>query len=202
MNGVAAVILAAGTSSRFRAADASVPTKLVADLDGLPLVRRVAVAALASRARPVLVVTGHAAAEVRKALSELDVAIAHNARYLEGLSSSLKAGLAALPADSAGALILLGDMPGIGPSLLDRLIDDFALAPGFDAVVPVRAGRRGNPALLGRALFDAAANLSGDEGARGLLRDARVLEIEVAEDGVAIDVDDPEMLLRLRGRFG
>ena len=201
MSGVAAVILAAGTSSRFRTANASVPTKLVADLDGLPLVRRVVVAALASRAWPVLVVTGHAAAEVREALSGLEVAIAHNTRYAEGLSTSLRTGLAALPADSTGALILLGDMPGIGAPLLDRMIGDFARAPGLDAVVPVRAGRRGNPALLGRALFDAAANLSGDEGARGLLRQARVLEIEVTDDAVSLDIDDPETLVGLRGRF-
>ena len=191
---VAALILAAGTSSRYRAADPSVATKLVAHLDGVPLVRRVAEAALSSGARPVVAVTGHAAAEVRAALDGCAVTFTQNADYASGLASSLRAGLAALPPDVAGALVLLGDMPGVTAPLLDRLIAAFAADPGAEAVVPVHAGRRGNPALLGRALFAAAAALTGDEGARRLLALARVVEVEIDDEAVLLDVDEPAAL--------
>ncbi len=196
MSRVAAVVLAAGTSSRFRAADPSVATKLVARLDDVPMVRHVVLAALASRARPVVVVTGHARREVEAALETLDVGFAHNPGFALGLSTSLKTGLAALPSDLDGALILLGDMPRIGPALLDRLIDGFSTAPGIDAVVPVHGGRRGNPALIGRGLFGPAASLTGDEGARRLLRNIGVLEIDVSDEAVALDIDHPDALWR------
>lgn len=145
---VAAVLLAAGTSSRYRAADPTVASKLLVPLDGLPLVRHAALAALASRARPVVVVTGHAAAEVRRSLAGLDLAFVHNSRFADGLSTSVSAGLAALPATVEGALMLLGDMPAVSGALLDRLIEAFG-ATDADAVVPVHDARRGNPALLG-----------------------------------------------------
>ncbi|WP_245501058.1 nucleotidyltransferase family protein [Lichenibacterium minor] len=191
---VAAVILAAGTSSRYRAADPSVATKLVAPHGGVPLVRRVADAALASPARPVVVVTGHAAPEVRDALAGCAVAFAHNPDFATGLASSLRVGLGALPADASGALVLLGDMPGVTPPLLERLLAAFAIDPAAEAVVPVTAERRGNPALLGRALFARAGALTGDEGARRLLARARVVEVDVDDDAVLLDVDEPAAL--------
>lgn len=198
MSAVAAIVLAAGTSSRYRRADAAIPTKLVADLHGLPLVRHVVSAALGSRARPVVVVTGHAELDVRHALEGLDVSFVHNPDFADGLSTSLRSGLTALPAQTRGALVLLGDMPTIHSVLLGRLIDAFERGHGVDAVVPVQGGRRGNPALLGRNLFAAAATLVGDEGARRLLSRAHVLELPVFGDAISLDVDDPEALRRLR----
>ena len=100
--------------------------KLLADVGGTPMVRRVTQAALASTARPVLVVTGHQAAEVSAALAGLDVTLVANPDYATGLASSLKAGIRALPAGCDGALILLGDMPRIAPGHLDTLIAAFA----------------------------------------------------------------------------
>lgn len=197
---VAALILAAGTASRYRAVDPTVPTKLVARLDGVPLVRRAAEAALASSAAPVVVVTGHAEAEVRAALEGCAVSFAHNADYATGLASSLRTGLSALPADAAGALVLLGDMPGVTAPLLDLLIAAFAAAPGAEAVVPVHHGRRGNPALLGCALFARAAALTGDEGARRLLATARIVEVAIDDEAVLLDVDDPSALNAPVGR--
>ena len=191
---IAALILAAGTASRYRAVDPSVATKLVALQGGVPLVRRVTEAALASRARPVIAVTGHAEAEVRAALDGCAVTFARNADYASGLASSLRTGLAALPADAAGALVLLGDMPGVTAPLLDRLIAAFESGDGADAAVPVTGGRRGNPALLGRALFASAMALEGDEGARRLLARARVADVDVDDDGVLLDVDEPAAL--------
>ena len=111
MPDIAAIILAAGRSLRFRAEGGREISKLVASLDGKPLVRHVAEAALASRARPVVVVTGHAQEVVEAALAGLPVVFANNAGFAAGLASSLKVGVAALPSGVAGALVLLGDMP-------------------------------------------------------------------------------------------
>ena len=194
MSRVAAIVLAAGTSSRYRAADPSLSTKLVAMLDGKPLVRHVAEAALASRARPVVVVTGHAERDVALAIDGLAVDRVLNPHYATGLASSLRAGLSVLRSDATGALVLLGDMPGVTSVVIDRLIACFEAEPGVDAVVPVHDGRRGNPALLASSLFAAAAALHGDEGARRLLARARVREVDCADATVVLDIDDPAML--------
>ena len=200
MRPVAAVLLAAGLGSRFRAADPSLATKLVAEVGGVPLVRRAAEAALASRAGPLVVVTGHAADAVRAALQGLPFTFVHNPDFAGGMASSLRAGLTALPQEAAGALVLLGDMPAVAVATLDRLVAAFSAAPEAEAVVPVYGGRRGNPALLARALFPAAMALGGDEGARRLLSRARVVEVDVADDGVLIDVDEPSALSTHRQR--
>ena len=84
--------------------------------------------------------------------------------------------------------------------LLDRLIAGFSDDPEAEAAVPVRGGRRGNPALLGRALFAPALALAGDEGARRLLGRARVVEVEVDDDGVLLDVDEPAALRAIAGQ--
>ncbi len=191
---IAAILLAAGTASRYRTADPSVATKLVARLGGVPLVRLAAEAALASRATPVVVVTGHAEAEVRSALDGLMLTVVSNADFASGMASSLHAGLAALPPDCDGALVLLADMPGVTATVLDALIEAFEAADQAEAVVPVHGGRRGNPALLGRALFAAAMTLTGDEGARRLLARARVVEVPLGSDAVLLDIDEPGML--------
>jgi molybdenum cofactor cytidylyltransferase len=136
---VAAVILAAGEAKRFRRSPDE--TKLVAELDGKPIVRHVAEAALASRAHPVLVVTGHAHEQVSSALEGLKLERIHNRDPGAGLAASLKLAVCTLPSTARGAVILLGDMPRIAPSLIDRLIDAFDPTPVEPlAVVPVRAG--------------------------------------------------------------
>jgi molybdenum cofactor cytidylyltransferase len=203
MADVAAIVLAAGASSRFRAAGGG-GSKLLAPLAGKPLLRHAVDAALASRARPVIVVTGSDRAAVEAALAGAGVTFAHNPAHAAGLASSLQAGIAALPAAAAGALVLLGDMPAIPPALLDRLIVAFAAAPQALAVAPFHGGRRGNPALLARALFAEVAGLRGDEGARALLDAAapgRVLAVDESDAGTTMDVDTPEMLARARARL-
>jgi molybdenum cofactor cytidylyltransferase len=195
MSEIAAVVLAAGLASRYRAAGGIAPSKLVAKFRAKPLVRWAVEAALASRARPVVVVTGHAQAEVAAALAGLDVEFAHNPDFAEGLATSLRAGIAALPASVAGAVVLLGDMPEIEASIVDALIAAFAATPGAEAAVALYGGRRGNPVLLGGALFPEIGRLKGDEGARALLQSLpprRIAVVEVAEAGVTTDVDRPE----------
>ena len=151
MREVAALILAAGQGTRFDSGP--LETKLVAKLRDKPLVRHVAEAALASSARPVLVITGHASERVAGALDGLELQWVHNPDYAAGLAGSLKAGIRALPQSIRGALVLLGDMPFISAALIEGLIGVFQRAPLEPlAVLPTHAGRRGNPALLGQTI--------------------------------------------------
>jgi molybdenum cofactor cytidylyltransferase len=204
MADIAAIVLAAGRATRF-SEGSDVATKLVAALDGTPLVRHVAKAALLSKARPVIVVTGHQAGEVEATLRGLDVALAANPDYATGLASSLRRGVGALPPTCAGALILLGDMPLVSAALIDRLIGAFergraASTPAPLAAAPIFAGRRGNPVLVSRALFPAIAKLEGDRGARGLIESLgpRVIECPVEDEAALIDVDTKQALRMLQ----
>ena len=193
---VAAVILAAGRSTRMGA------NKLVADLGGKPLIRRTSEAVLASRARPVLLVTGHEPGKLAQSLAGLDVVWVRNPRHAEGLSTSLIAGIAALPDEAPAALICLGDMALIKAGTLDRIIESFEKEPSVGAIVPAYGGEWGNPVLLSRKLFDSVANLGGDTGARKLLQgraDVRVLEVE--DPASLIDADTPEALVEMRRRI-
>ncbi len=182
---IAALVLAAGQSRRMGGAN-----KLTATVAGRPLVRIAAEAALASRADPVIVVTGHAAAAVVAVLAGLAVRLAHNPLFAEGLSTSLRTGLRALPPGLDGVLVMLADMPEIGPTEVDRLIAAFDPQKGGEIVVPVAAGRRGNPVLWGARFFGPLAALSGDTGGRRLIEANRELVVTV-DMGAAVtrDVD-------------
>jgi molybdenum cofactor cytidylyltransferase len=196
---VGALVLAAGRGTRMGG-----PNKLLAEISGKPLVRHAVEAALASRAGAVVVVTGHERERVESALAGLDVSFAHNPDFVEGLSSSLKKGLAALPQEIDGALVLLGDMPRVTAGLIDRLIGAFDPAAGGLAVVPVREGHRGNPVLFSRVFFSELQNVTGDVGARGLLgsHGERVVEVPVDDDAAFLDVDTPEALEAARSAPG
>jgi molybdenum cofactor cytidylyltransferase len=192
---IAAVVLAAGRGARFDARE----NKLLVDLAGAPLLRRAVDAALASGAGKTIVVTGHARADVERALDGLPVSFAHNADFAEGLASSLRVGLSAAGAVD-GALVLLGDMPALRAQILDALIAAFEAAPEeCPAVVPVRNGRLGNPVLLSRRIFPLVTKLAGDVGARGvLLALDSVVETPIDDDAILADVDTRADLSRLR----
>ena len=128
---IAAVVLAAGRSTRMGAIN-----KLIAEIGGKPLVRIAAEQALASRAKPVIVVTGHEREQVEAALNGLPVRFVHNPDYAEGLGTSLKAGIAAVPAEADGAIVCLGDMPQVDAELIDKLIAAFDPERGALVVVP------------------------------------------------------------------
>lgn len=189
---IACIVLAAGRSTRMGPAN-----KLLADIGGTPMVRRAVEAALASQARPVLVVTGHMAAEVTATLAGLDVTFVANPDYATGLASSLKAGIGALPPSCDGALIVLGDMPRIAPEHLDALVAAFA---PDTIVVPVHEGRQGNPVLWPAKYFPELLQLDGDAGARRLIgiHAAHVREVDLATDAIFADIDTPEALAALR----
>jgi molybdenum cofactor cytidylyltransferase len=192
---VAAIVLAAGRSTRMGAAN-----KLLAEVDGAPMVRRAVEAALASQARPVVVVTGNEQGKVQAALRGCKVTFAHNPDFAAGMSTSLKKGLGALPADSEGAVVCLGDMPMVGGGVLDRLIGAFDPLEGRAICVPTWNGKRGNPVLWARRFFPEMAELAGDVGAKHLIGEHADLVAEVAmpDDAVLTDIDTPEALAALR----
>ncbi|MBS7542696.1 NTP transferase domain-containing protein [Ancylobacter oerskovii] len=190
----AAIVLAAGRGTRMPGAH-----KLTVPLDGEPMVRRVALSALASQARPVIVVTGHDAARVRGALADLPVHVVHNPGYADGLSSSIRVGLGAVPPEAPAVAILLGDMPKVSAGLIDRLVAALQGHPGAVAAAPASEGRRGNPVVWARRMFAALSALTGDVGARHLLAEntEAVIDVEVGDDAAFVDVDTLEELQAL-----
>lgn len=193
---IAAVVLAAGQSSRMGA------NKLLADLNGRPLVRRAVEAATASAADPVVVVTGNGSAEVESALAGLKVSIVNNSEFSKGLSSSLRTGINTLPDDCDGVLILLGDMPDVSPMLIDKLIAAFDPGEARAICVATRHGKRGNPVLWARRFFPEMAAIEGDVGAKHLAAQygELVCEVEADDDGPLIDIDTPQALEAYRAR--
>jgi xanthine dehydrogenase accessory factor len=186
------VVLAAGQGARYGGA------KLLARLGEATVLDGALTAAFAAPARTVTVVTGAHADEVASAVRKFAAAstgasrlrIVHAADYAEGLSASLRAGLAALPASAAGAFVFLGDMPRTPPGVAAALA--YAIGEG-KAAAPMHRGRRGHPVLVSRAMFEDLAALRGDQGAGGLLAglgEALAL-VEVEDGGVLFDVDSP-----------
>jgi len=188
---VAAIILAAGRSTRMGG-----PNKLLAELGGKTLVRIVTEQALVSKAKGVIVVTGHQAEQVEKALQGLNVKFVRNPDFAQGLAGSVKAGVAAVPDSADGAVICLGDMPLIDAHLIDRLIEAFAPDRGNLIAVPVSDGRRGNPVLWSRRFFNELMTLDGDIGARHLIakHSEAVAEVPVEGHGAFLDIDTPQAL--------
>ena len=195
---IAAVVLAAGRSTRMGAIN-----KLIAEIGGKPLVRIAAEQALASRAKPVTVVTGHEHERVEAALAGLPVRFVHNPDYADGLGTSLKAGIAAVPADADGVVVCLGDMPQVDAGLIDKLIAAFDPERGGLVVVPSIDGRRGNPVVWSRRFFHDLTAISGDIGARHLIGSyaEAVVEVPVAGEAALTDVDTPESLSAVKAEI-
>jgi molybdenum cofactor cytidylyltransferase len=195
---IAALVLAAGRSSRMGG-----PNKLLADIGGRPLVRIIAEEVLASPARPVVVVTGHQRERVEAALAGLPVTFAHNPQFADGLGTSLKAGIAALPADVDGAIVCLGDMPQVDAALIGRLIGAIDPDKGALVAVPTIDGKRGNPVVWSRRFFPDLMAVEGDVGARHLIgRYAEaVVEVPASGIGALTDIDTPEALAALKAEL-
>lgn len=193
---IAALVLAAGRSSRMGS------NKLLAEIGGKPLVRYAVESAVKSSADPVIVVTGNAAEATAEALQGFPIRFRNNPDFTKGLSSSLKCGLSGLPEDADGVLVMLADMPGVPPALLDRLIAAFDPDEGRAICVATRHGRRGNPVLWGRRFFSAIMAIEGDTGARHLIGENEdlVCEVEAEDDGPLTDIDTPEALEAYRAR--
>ena len=192
---IAALVLGAGRSSRMGG-----PNKLLAEIAGRPLVRIVVEQALASRARPVIVVTGHQRERVEAALAGLPVKFVHNPNFADGLGTSLRAGIAALAAEVDGVIVCLGDMPQVDATLIDKLIGALDPDKGALVVVPTIDGKRGNPVVWSRRFFSDLMTVEGDIGARYLIGRYPEAVVEVPLSGTAAltDVDTPEALAAVK----
>ncbi len=186
---IAAVVLAAGTSSRMGGRN-----KLLHEIGGAPMIRPSVEAVLASAARPVIVVTGRDETEIRGALIGLDVAFVHNPDFAAGMAGSLKAGVAAVPADADGAVVALGDMPLVTAHHVDRLIAAYDEDEGRTICVPTHDGKWGNPVLWSRRYFPEMMQITGDKGARELLHTyaEKLCEVPMQDTGILRDFDTPE----------
>ncbi|MEO6607014.1 MAG: nucleotidyltransferase family protein [Aestuariivirga sp.] len=194
---IAALVLAAGTSSRMGS------NKLLADMGGRPLIMRTVQNILASQVNKVFVVTGHQSDEVKAALQSEEVEFAYNSEFASGLASSVREGVA-VAKDFDGVLVCLGDMPLVSPQILDKMIETYDFAQGRDLVVPTYEGKFGNPVLWGSRYFPELAALRGDRGARELIDRyrERVIGIEVGDEAVALDADTPEALAHIKSIAG
>lgn len=184
---ISGVVLAAGRSSRLGRPKQLLP------LGGRPLLDHVLANAAASALDEVVLVLGHEAAAIAAAVGAWGQRVVLNADYAAGQSTSLRAGLGATDPRAEAALFLLGDQPGVGPAIIDALIDAYR-AGGGSIVLPRYGGRVGNPVLFGRALFPELARLTGDEGARGVVRAraGEVVEVAVGAGPPPGDVDTEE----------
>jgi molybdenum cofactor cytidylyltransferase len=199
---VAILLLAAGRSTRMGG-----PNKLLQETDNAPLVVHAAKAALASQAVEVVVVLGHMAGDVKAAVEKAvgknkKLRFVTNPDFADGLSTSVRTGIAALGKDIDAAIVQLGDMPGVGSGLLDRLMAAFSPVEGRSICVPTVAGKRGNPVLWDRRFFAEIAQVSGDTGAKHLIGEHAdlVCEVEMSGQAAITDIDTPEALAAWRAR--
>lgn len=186
---ITALVLAAGQSRRMDGAH-----KLLATAKGQPIIRHTVENILASRADHVGVVTGYDNKRVEAALHGLPVSFVYNPDYAIGLASSLALGITALDSSVDAALICLGDMPRVTPQVMGRLIAAFDPASRCAICAPTHKGVQGNPILWAKQFFPEIKLLSGDQGAKDLLRKhtASVMYLDMPDEpGVAFDIDTP-----------
>ena len=196
---IAAIILAAGSSSRM----GDGRHKLLLPLGSRAVLTHVVSAALASQAQPIIVVLGHQAEQVRASISEYTLhpalTLIENPDYLQGMSSSLHAGIRALMTDHIdGAIILLGDQPLMTPQIIDRLIET-KRTTGQPIIAPLYSGKRGNPVLFDAILFPELLGVTGDEGGRRVIERHRqeIATVEVTDAMASYDVDTWEAYQRV-----
>lgn len=187
---IGTVLLAAGRASRMGEAG----HKLLAEFDGVPLVRRVAERALEAASGPLVAVTGYRSEAVSSALAGLPLTLVDNPDYASGMAGSIRTGLScAVLSEVAGVMVLLADMPALTARDLDSLAQAFRKAQGLAIVRAVSAGKRGNPVILPRATFSELMALQGDVGARHVIETCGLPIIDVEIGNAAhIDVDTPD----------
>ncbi len=193
---IAAIVLAAGRSTRMGS------NKLLAELNGKPLLAQTVAQIEASGVDEIVVVTGHQRAQIESALADTSVKLVHNPDYAEGLASSLAAGINAVKNFDA-CFVCLGDMPLIRSDDMKRMIAAFDINEARTVVAPARGRKLGNPVLWGKEHFTDLMALKGDRGARSLLETRRdaIVEIAVEHDGIMMDADTPEALTEIKSKF-
>jgi xanthine dehydrogenase accessory factor len=190
---ISAIVLAAGASSRMG------ESKPLISLDGRPILSHVLAAVAGSRVDETVVVVGSESERVRREVPLTGARTIENPRFMEGMSSSLRAGVAALSPRSDAFFVVLGDEPFVRASTFDALISARERTHAR-VVLPVYHGVRGNPVLIDRSLSDEVESLTGDRGCRALrLRHPdETAEVPVDDPGVIIDLDTPQDLAHAR----
>ena len=181
-----AVLLAAGRSERMGRNN-----KLLLNVDGIPLVRKSAINILNSNVTSITVVTGFDENKIVNALSGLNVNFVKNINFREGLSSSLKAGLANITPTPSAVIICLADMPKIQPEHINQLIENFDPLKGWEICIPTNNGKRGNPVLIGSRFFPYIFETSGDFGAKQVMKQHsdKIVEVEIGTSDIHFDID-------------
>lgn len=192
MNGISAILLAAGAGSRFGGG------KLLASFNGRPLIEHTLAALREAPVDEVVAVISPAASGLREVCGSYEVRIVENWDWKQGQSTSVRAGLLALGPETRAAVVLLADQPLVGSEAVERLVKAFKT--GTRVAVATYGGKRRNPALFSREVWPLLLEeLSGDEGARRFMRRHEDLVMEIPCDGVGspADVDTKEDLQRL-----
>lgn len=196
---VAIVLLAAGKASRMGQAGRH---KLLAEFDGIPLIRRSAESALGAGANQAFVVTGHRQDDIRAALAGLDITPVENPDYAVGIASSLISGINAIDTEADGVLVMLADMPWVTAQDLKALLAAFRAERGQAIIRAVSGGKRGNPVILPRATFYSVRQLQGDIGARHIIESSGLPVVDVEIGPAAhLDLDTPEAILAAGGNL-
>jgi molybdenum cofactor cytidylyltransferase len=188
---IAAVLLAAGVSSRMGKPKQTLP------VNGVPMLERVLEILRRSCVGRVVVVLGANAAEVRERVKFVDELVVVNPRFAEGMSTSLRLGLKHVGREADAVVIALGDQPFLHPTTIDKMVAAYEESRAR-IVIPKYRGARGNPVLFDKSVFPQIEKIRGDIGAKSVIQKnpADVLEVEVPDRGVLIDIDTPSDLNR------
>lgn len=193
---IAALILAAGASRRFNGPKLLVP---LPEAGGRTVIQRVLDVALDSHFDRIVIVLGCYAEQMEPLLLGQPVTIVRNHDWETGMSCSLRIGLDHGAAECDAAVVILADQPAISSELVRQLIAAYR-ETGAPIVVPVHAGRRGNPVLFDRQTFDKLRGVTGDQGGRQVIASGQfdVVTVEVDDAAVLLDIDRPEDLQQVR----
>ena len=184
---ISAIILAAGESKRMGQLKQMMP------LGDSTILEQVIDNVIGSKVNEVIVVLGYKADEVKKTIMPKQVKIAFNSDYVQGMSTSIVAGIKMTDRNAGGLMIVLGDQPFIDSKTIDDLITTFSIG-NKGIVLPVFQGRRGNPVIFSAKYKNELLSLQGDIGGRDIVNrnPDDVLEVTVDCEGVLTDIDTPE----------
>jgi molybdenum cofactor cytidylyltransferase len=188
--GLYAIVLAAGAATRFGSA------KQLVRISGRPLLHNTVSRAVEVAGAATIVVLGAYAAELALLLSHTPASVVINRDWREGIASSIRSGVARLPATCTGVMIVLADQAAVTAQDLQRLVSAWKRQPEYVAAA-LYSGSTGVPAIFPRARFAELCELRGDMGARMLLHRNPDRVVRVPMDSAALDIDTPEDLLSL-----
>ena len=190
-----AIILAAGSSKRFPGTN-----KLLAPVHGVPIIQRVTTAICEANTKTTLVITGKDHALTKPLLASQNLQCIQNRDYSQGMGTSLTKGIDSIPEDNwDGILICLGDLPNLTTKLVNTLIQTFQAENANSIIIPIHQGRRGHPIIFPYRYRNQLSQLTGDKGARDILKKERnaITELEVDTPAIFQDIDRPEDLSKL-----